>query len=106
MTRPPERRKAARKTVNFKVQHRNPKTKRPAFDFAKDLSESGVFLRTKRQRPIGATLDVEFPVDDPTESRRVKVICEVTRVTPEGLGARFAQLDPDSALLLNLLLAR
>src|SRR5438270_483985 len=103
MARPNERRRAARRTVNFKVQHKDPKTKRTVFDFAKDLSSGGIFLRTQRQRPIGATLDMEFPIDEPTESRRVKVTCEITRVTPEGIAVRFAQLDPDSALLLNLL---
>ena len=105
MTRTPERRHAPRRTVNFKVQHRDPKTKRAALDFAKDLSITGLFLRTNRQRPIGATIDVEFPIDEPDQRRRVKVTCEVTRVTPEGVAARFATLDPDSALLLNLLLA-
>ena len=106
MARTPERRQAPRRTVNFKVQHRDPKTKRAAFDFAKDLSTTGVFVRTRRQRPIGATIDIEFPIDDPTESRRVKVKAEITRVTPEGLAVRFSQLDPDSALLLNLLLSK
>jgi hypothetical protein len=106
MARMNERRRAARRTVNFKVQHRDPKTKRAVFDFAKDLSTEGMFLRTRRHRPIGATLDLEFPIDDPTQPKRVKVKVEITRVTPEGVAAKFAQLDPDSALLLNLLLSR
>jgi hypothetical protein len=106
MARTPERRRAARKTVNVKVQHHDPRTQRAAQDYAKDLSLTGLFLRTKRQRPIGATFEMEFPIDDPKEGRHVKVVCEVTRVTPEGLAAKFAELDPDSALLLNLLLSR
>lgn len=102
-----ERRKSTRRSVNFKVRHIDPKTQRVVFDYAKDLSSTGLFLRTKRQRPIGATIEIEFPIGDvPDGSPTIRTRCQISRATPEGIAANFMDLDPDSALLLNLLLAR
>lgn len=88
--------------MNFKVQHKDPRTEKFVFDFARDLSLTGLFLRTHRVRPIGATLELSFPIDDlVSRARPVRLTCQVTRVTPEGLGAKFVT-PVDSAVVSTL----
>jgi len=100
-----ERRTALRRTVNFKVQHRDPRTQKPVCDFAKDLSSTGLFLRTKRTRAIGSVIEVSFPIDDLTHRiRPVRLTCTVTRTTPDGLGVNFRVEDPAVAATLKQLL--
>jgi hypothetical protein len=102
-----ERRTSKRRSVNFKVRHTDPRTQKVVFDYAKDVSSTGLFIRTKRQRPIGATIEIEFPIGDAADSApTIRTRCQVSRATPEGIAARFMDLDPDSALLLNLILAK
>lgn len=102
-----ERRRSARRAVNFKVQHRNPRTDKMVFDFARDLSSSGIFLRTHRIRPVGAELELQFPVDDlVSRSRPIKVRGVVTRVTDEGLGVQFDAEDPELAKIIQNLVTR
>lgn len=106
VTNTQERRRAQRKLVNLKVNHRDPKTKKVAFDFAKDLSETGLFIWTKRHRAVGDLVEVEFEAGDARRHGIVRVTCRVARTTSEGIAAQFVNLDDDSAALLNYFLSR
>ncbi len=99
------KRSSLRRPVSFKVQHTDPKTHKPATDYAKDLSEGGLFIRTKRIRPLGAKLEVEFPFAQSQQNASViRAVCHVTRVTPDGIAATFMELDAESqSQLLQLL---
>ena len=106
MAPPNERRRHPRRTVKLMVEHHAPRARDAARDYATDLSSGGMFLRTSRRSTLGETLEVEIAPDSPEAAgKTIKAICEVTRVTPEGIGTHFTQLDPDSALLLNLIIS-
>lgn len=99
----PEKRRHPRRRMDL------PLRSRPSGDaeVAKDISAGGLFLATRRLRTIGETLEVEIPTRPDTQAGgTIKATVQVTRITPEGVGAYFTQLDGDSAILLNLLLAR
>src|SRR5690349_7903056 len=102
-----DKRQSPRRMVNLKVQHKDPKTGKSAADYARDLSRHGLFVRTKRQRPIGTIIDVVIAASaDPRDRRQIKATCQVVRITPEGIGLEFQHLDPDSAALLSALLVQ
>ncbi len=90
------------------VRHRSLKAAEPTSDYAADLSQGGLFIRTQRRPTLGEIFEVEMtpPASAQTdETKVIKATCQVARVTPDGVGAHFTQLDSDSALLLNLLLS-
>lgn len=106
MSNAQERRQAQRRVVNLKVNHRDPRTKKLVFDFAKDLSEGGLFIFTKRQRVVGDSIEVEFEAGDGRRHGVVRAVCRVARATPDGVAAEFINMDEDSAQLLNYFLSR
>jgi hypothetical protein len=106
MMQPQERRQWPRRRVNLKVIHTHPKTQKSVMDFSRDLSLGGLFFWTKRQRSVGDLFRVELSATQPLSPRgAVKASCAVTRVTAEGIAARFTALDPGSEELLQAFLA-
>ena len=99
-----ERRKYPRRAMKVLVRHQAPKNE-AVTDYATDLSQGGLFIQTRRKATLGDTFELEFAPAEGKAEQRIKAIATVARVTAEGIGARFTQLDSDSALLLNLLLA-
>ena len=66
-----------------------------------DVSESGVFLRTTEPDPVGAIVDVRFPLalDDYVMIEGVGEVVHVHKGPdgePVGMGVRFLELDPGS----------
>jgi hypothetical protein len=65
-----------------------------------------MFLETKRRSTLGESFEVEFVPGPGKEAEPIRAVCEVCRLAPDGVGARFVRIDSDSALLLNLLASR
>ncbi|MHB8874135.1 MAG: PilZ domain-containing protein [Myxococcaceae bacterium] len=98
MLEPVERRRHPRTPVSLLVQHQNEPGGEPEVDYATDLSPGGLFIRTPRPARRGQTLQVQFaPAKD---SHLIQAYCQVMRVTHEGMGAAFVQLDAESAMEL------
>jgi hypothetical protein len=98
-----ERRQHPRRAVSVVVTHKSAGGQKAQRDVALDISQGGLFLKTSRRSTLGETLHVE--ITPPSSDKTIRATATVARVTPEGIGAAFTELDSDSALLLNLLLS-
>jgi hypothetical protein len=96
MAHAPERRRSQRHLVDLKVHHKDPRTQKRVFDFAKDVSETGLFIWTKRRRVVGDSFEIEFEAGDGKRHGLVKAVCKVARVTADGFAVQFVQMDADS----------
>ena len=86
----------------FLVQHQTSTEDGHEVDYATDLSETGLFIRSPRRPPPSATVHLQFsPLKN---SGLVSLFALVTHVTSEGFGAQFIDLDPEnrSAILAAL----
>lgn len=99
-----ERRKHRRVPVDLNVRHRTPNELVSQVAAARDVSPGGVFLKTQKTMPIGATLEVGFELPDRPE-QELHARGRVVRVNSEGVAVEFVELDFDSSLLLNLALS-
>ncbi len=76
---------------------------------SKDLSTTGIFVRSKKKIEIGSLVELFlYPADD-TEAEPIRVMGEVVRKVngPEknsGVGMKFISLDPESVELIARLL--
>jgi uncharacterized protein (TIGR02266 family) len=100
-----ERRHHTRRDVHLNVSYRLDRSEETETheDFVSDLSKGGLFIRTQHPPREGDRLHVHFAWSQGGPA--VEATCEVTRVSPEGIGVQFVQMDSDSALLLNNFLA-
>ena len=81
------------------VQHHENTDAPYEVDYASDLSTGGLFIKTHNVAQLGSTIHVQFaPAKD---ARMVQAFCRVARVTPNGVGAEFLQMDPASTELLQ-----
>lgn len=98
-----ERRQTPRFPVRLLVRHQSDGESAPVVDYASDLSHGGLFIHTTRAVTEDDTLQVEFaPARD---ARLVVAFCRVARVTAQGIGAQFLQLDDESKGALDDALA-
>lgn len=70
----------------------------------RDLSRGGFFVRTPVRQPIGARLEISFPVPGASATRSVVGEAIVVRIGSEpdrGLGCRFFQLSSTSKAILE-----
>lgn len=68
--------------------------------FLSDISLSGCYVETITPEPVGAHVEVSFPVN----GARVRLPGVVRVVHPSmGMGIEFAELSPDGAKALQLL---
>lgn len=89
-----DRRIATRKPVRFLVQHQSSTEGASEIDYACDLSEGGLFIRSRATPVPQATVHVQFaPAKD---APLVSTFARVTHVTPEGFGAAFVGLDEEA----------
>ncbi len=96
-----DRRLYTRHPVRLLVQHQTDAMQTHEVDYATDLSRGGLFIRTANPPPHDTTIHVQFaPAKD---ARMVEAFCRVARVTRDGVGAEFVQMDDDSACLLRTL---
>jgi hypothetical protein len=73
-------------------------------EYATDLSEGGLFIRTAEKAKPGTTLNVSF-APGANASQEVQARGRVVRVTKDGMAIEFIELDSDSRLLLSYTLA-
>lgn len=74
-------------------------------DFVEDVSESGLFVRTKNEFRAGQKIKMTFFA--PNMERPLKIRGEIVRILPEGVGVKFlkesqVQEDVIGALVENL----
>jgi hypothetical protein len=79
-----DRRIHPRRDANFLVQHT---AAAGAVDYARDISESGIFVASAHRPGVGDTVQVQFSPD--RGQRFVVAFCRVARVTPDGFGAEL-----------------
>jgi|CXWL01.1.fsa_nt_gi hypothetical protein len=98
-----ERRSHPRTPVRILVQHHTGADSHHEVDYATDLSPCGIFIRTTKQLIPNTTIHVRFSPQ--RDSHMVEAFCRVARVTADGVGAVFLQLDAEATALLKTALA-
>jgi hypothetical protein len=81
------RRRHERHDAKFLVQHSSSVGAVPDMDYARDISDGGIFVSTARKHSVGDTVQVQYSPD--RGGQLVVAFCRVARVTPEGFGAAF-----------------
>lgn len=71
-------------------------------DFIQDISSGGVFIQTHMPFTVGQEVSLTFPL--PSFQKHVKVIGEVVRSTPQGVGVKFKMADQDQEAMITSLL--
>ncbi len=96
-----DRRLYTRHAVRLLVQHQTDAMQTHEVDYASDISRGGLFICTATPPPYDSTIHVQFaPAKD---ARMVEAFCRVARITRDGVGAEFVQMDDQSACLLRTL---
>ena len=71
-------------------------------DFIQDISTGGVFIQTHMPFTVGQEVSLTFPL--PNYQKHIKVIGEVVRSTPQGVGVKFKMADQDQTAMITSLL--
>jgi len=71
-------------------------------DFIQDISSGGVFIQTHMPFTVGQEVSLTFPL--PNYQKHIKVIGEVVRSTPQGVGVKFKMADKDQEAMITSLL--
>jgi len=71
-------------------------------DFIQDISSGGVFIQTHMPFTVGQEVSLTFPL--PNYQKHIKVIGEVVRSTPQGVGVKFKMADQDQESMITFLL--
>jgi uncharacterized protein (TIGR02266 family) len=99
-----ERRRHPRVPVTLRIRRQTTTHSPTDVEYATDLSEGGLFIRTRDTAKPGTTLQVAFSPGQ-NSSKEVEARGRVVRVTKEGMAIEFIELDPDSRILLGYALA-
>ncbi len=94
-----ERRKAQRKTCSTAVAYATHGFS--SIEYIQDISAWGVFIRTQKKIPVGEEITMTIP--QPGSQTGIKIIGEVVRTSPKGIGVKFKMGIDDSVIkpLLN-----
>ena len=65
-----------------------------SIEYIQDISAWGVFIRTDKHVPVGEDITITIPQIDGTNS--MKIVGEVVRTTPDGVGVKFKMGIDDS----------
>lgn len=84
-TLPGERRKAQRKTCSRAIAYATKGF--TSIEYIKDISAWGVFIATPKQVPVGE--DITMTIPKPGSDASIKIIGEVVRNSPQGIGVKF-----------------
>jgi len=71
-------------------------------DFIQDISTGGVFIET--HMPFTAGQEVSLTFSLPNYQKHVKVLGEVVRTTPQGVGVKFKMADQGQEAMITSLL--
>ena len=76
-------------------------------EYVTNISRTGAFIKTRNPLPVGTKVNLRFTVLH-EDMETVEGTGEVVRVQndPPGVGVIFSELAPDSAALIERLLAR
>ncbi|MFZ5572587.1 MAG: PilZ domain-containing protein [Thermodesulfobacteriota bacterium] len=58
-----------------------------SIEYIRDISAWGVFIRTTKQIPVGE--DITMTIPKPGSNSSIKIIGEVVRNSPNGIGVKF-----------------
>jgi len=71
-------------------------------DFIQNISAGGVFIQTNMPFSVGQEVSLTFPL--PNYKKHIKIIGEVVRTTPQGVGVKFKMADQDQKAIIKSLL--
>jgi hypothetical protein len=80
------RRKYPRKTYFMEVNFATPD--RASSGFIQNISSDGLFVETKEPLAVGQQLTLSFRL--PNSEEQLKIIGEIVRVSPQGIGVKLA----------------
>lgn len=100
-----ERRRYPRVPLNLLIQYRFDTFEDFISEYASDISEGGMFIRTDEMREEGAMIYLQFALKDGT--KLIEGLGRVVRVNPpgeeapQGIGVEFVNFDEDSRALIT-----
>jgi uncharacterized protein (TIGR02266 family) len=100
-----ERRRYPRVPLNLLIQYRFDTFEDFISEYASDLSEGGMFIRTDDLREEGAMIYLQFALKDGT--KLIEGLGRVVRVNPSevngprGMGVEFVNFDEDSREMVS-----
>ena len=71
-------------------------------DYIQNISAGGVFIETRMPFRAGQEVSLTFPLPD--YQKYIKIIGEVVRVTPHGIGVKFKMVNQDQEVMIKSLL--
>ena len=71
-------------------------------DFIQNVSAGGVFIQTNMPFSVGQEVSLTFPL--PNYQKHIKIIGEVVRTAPQGVGVKFKMADQDQKAIIKSLL--
>jgi len=71
-------------------------------DFIRNISAGGVFIETRMPFTVGKEVSLTFPLPD--SQKHIKIIGEVARTTPHGVGVKFKTANKDQEAMIKSLL--
>jgi Tfp pilus assembly protein PilZ len=71
-------------------------------DYIQNVSADGVFIETRIPFTAGQEVSLAFPL--PNYQKYIKIIGEVARVTPQGIGVKFKMVNQDQEAMIKSLL--
>ena len=72
-------------------------------DYIQNVSAGGVFIETRMPFTAGQELSLAFPL--PNYEKYIKIVGEVARITPQGIGVKFKMVTQDQEAMIKSLLA-
>lgn len=99
-----DRRRYPRVPLNLLIQYRFDTFEDFISEYAVDISEGGIFIRTDEAREEGAMIYLQFALKDGT--KLIEGLGKVVRVNPagrenpQGIGIEFVNFDEDSKALI------
>ncbi|MFO0727663.1 MAG: PilZ domain-containing protein [Myxococcota bacterium] len=103
-----ERRKYPRVDLNLLIQYRFDSFDDFLVEYASNISEGGIFLRTNAERPHGSMIYLQFALRDGTTL--IEGLGKIVHVNPPdsaepGLGIEFVSLDEESKDMIRAIVA-
>jgi Tfp pilus assembly protein PilZ len=71
-------------------------------DYTQNVSAGGVFIETRMPFTAGQEVSLAFPL--PNYQKYIKIIGEVARVTPQGIGVKFKMANQEQEMMVKSLL--
>ena len=108
MTSSVERRRYPRVPLNLLIQYRSESFEKFMSEYASDISEGGMFIRTDEPREEGSMVYLQFTLEDGT--KLIEGLGRIVRVNPDGgenprgIGVEFVNFDEHSRALIQAII--